>query len=80
MVEIKDTGVGISKEFLPKIFEPFLQEEQGFTRSFEGNGLGLALVKKYCELNNASITVESEKRKGTIFTVTFHKHFVKKLI
>jgi PAS domain S-box-containing protein len=71
MVEIKDTGVGISKEFLPKIFEPFLQEEQGFTRSFEGNGLGLALVKKYCELNGTIIEVESEKNVGSTFRIIF---------
>ena len=43
----------------------------GYSRKFEGNGLGLALVKKYCELNNALITVKSEKGKGSTFTVTF---------
>ena len=79
-VSIIDTGIGISNGFIPKLFDPFSQEEQGYLRSYEGNGLGLALVKKYCELNNASITVESEKKKGTKFTVTFHKHFIKKII
>ncbi len=72
-VEIRDTGIGISEEFLPKLFEAFSQEEQGYSRKFEGNGLGLALVKKYCELNNAVIDVESNKGKGTTFTVTFDK-------
>ena len=71
VVEVKDTGIGMSKEFLPKLFEPFTQEEQGYTRSFEGNGLGLALVKKYCDVNNASIEVESEKGVGTTFRVIF---------
>jgi signal transduction histidine kinase len=71
MVEIKDTGIGISKEFQARIFEPFMQEEQGYTRSYEGNGLGLALVKKYCDLNNASIEIESEKNVGSTFRVTF---------
>ena len=52
LVEIIDTGIGISNEYLPNLFKPFIQEEQGYTRKFEGNGLGLALVKKYCELNN----------------------------
>lgn len=73
IVEVKDTGIGISEEFLPRLFEPFVQEEQGYSRPYEGNGLGLALVKKYCELNKASISVESRKGVGTIFKVVFHK-------
>lgn len=70
-VTVEDTGIGISKEFIPRLFEPFSQEEQGSLRRYEGNGLGLALVKKYCDLNNAFITLESEKGKGSKFTVTF---------
>lgn len=70
-IEVADTGVGISKEYLTELFEPFTQEEMGYTRRFEGNGLGLSLVKKYCELNNADIYVESEKGKGSKFTVVF---------
>ncbi|KAB2841550.1 MAG: HAMP domain-containing histidine kinase, partial [Melioribacteraceae bacterium] len=70
-IDVKDTGIGISKEFLPQLFEPFRQEQQGYTRRFEGNGLGLALVKNYCKINNALITVQSEKDLGTTFTVTF---------
>ncbi len=73
-VSIKDTGIGVDKKYLPRIFEPFTQEEQGYTRRYEGNGLGLALVKKYCELNNALIQVESEKGKGSTFTVMFPKY------
>ncbi|MCK9425704.1 MAG: ATP-binding protein [Ignavibacteriaceae bacterium] len=73
MVEVKDTGIGITKEFLPRIFKPFTQEEQGFTRSYEGNGLGLTLVKRYCEINNAVIEVESEKNVGSTFRVTFSR-------
>ncbi len=71
MVEIKDTGIGITKTFLPRLFEPFAQEEQGYSRSFEGNGLGLSLVKKYCEINKATIEVESIKNVGTTFRVIF---------
>jgi len=71
VVEIIDTGVGISKEYLPNLFRPFSQEEQGYTRKFEGNGLGLALVKRYCEINNADIQVQSNKGKGTKFKITF---------
>ncbi len=70
-VKVKDTGIGISEDFLNKLFHPFSQEEQGYTRKFEGSGLGLALVKKYCELNNAEIYVESQKGKGSTFTVVF---------
>ncbi|MBI1936517.1 MAG: PAS domain S-box protein [Ignavibacteriales bacterium] len=70
-VDVCDSGIGISEEYLPKIFNVFSQEEQGYTRPYEGNGLGLALVKKYVELNNAEIVVESKKGAGSKFTVTF---------
>ncbi|HET54999.1 MAG TPA: PAS domain S-box protein [Ignavibacteria bacterium] len=69
--EIIDTGIGISKDYLPKLFSPFTQEEHGYTRKYEGNGLGLALVKKYCELNKTEISVESEKNVGSKFTLLF---------
>ena len=72
-VTVQDNGIGMSDEFLKKIFEPFTQETQGYSRKFEGNGLGLALVRKYCDVNNADISVESEKGRGTKFTVTFHR-------
>ncbi len=73
IVEVADTGIGISEESIDKIFEPFVQEEHGYTRTFEGNGLGLALVKNYCSLNNAVINVDSEKGSGSTFRVTFKK-------
>ena len=68
-IKVSDTGIGISENYLPKMYTPFSQEEQGYTRSYEGNGLGLALVKKYCELNKADIFVDSIKGKGTTFTI-----------
>lgn len=71
IVKISDTGIGISKEYLPHLFAAFSQEESGYTRRFDGNGLGLALVKKYCELNDARIEVKSEKGSGSIFSVFF---------
>ncbi|MGA7722637.1 MAG: PAS domain S-box protein [Ignavibacteriaceae bacterium] len=73
-VTIADTGIGISEEYLPQIFKPFMQEERGYSRRFEGNGLGLSLVKKYCDLNGINISVESKKRIGTRFTITFNNH------
>ena len=69
--KVTDTGVGINKQYMPHLFEAFTQEEQGYTRHFEGNGLGLSLVKKYCELNKAEVSVESVKGKGTTVTVIF---------
>lgn len=70
-IEVEDTGIGMSKDFMKKLFEPFSQEQMGYTRKFDGNGLGLALVKNYAELNNAIINIESEKNKGSKFTVEF---------
>jgi len=72
-VVVKDTGIGISKEYIANLFAPFSQEDVGYKREFEGNGLGLALVKKYVEINNADILVESEKDRGSTFTVIFNK-------
>ncbi|MCU7500513.1 MAG: PAS domain S-box protein [Ignavibacteria bacterium] len=72
VVSIRDTGIGISEEYLPNLFKPFSQEEQGYTRKYEGNGLGLALVKKYCEMNNLSIEVDSKKGVGSVFRVVFN--------
>ncbi len=70
-VEIRDSGIGMSQDYLHKMFTPFSQEDVGHKREFEGNGLGLALVKKYLELNRAEITVESEKNIGSVFSVIF---------
>ncbi len=73
VIKVSDTGIGISEEFLPKLFSAFFQEQRGYTREYEGNGLGLALVKKYCELNDVEIYVESKKYVGTTFTLIFNK-------
>lgn len=70
MIEIRDTGIGIAEEYIDHLFEPFSQEEQGYTRSFEGNGLGLALVKYFCDLNNYQIKVKSEKNIGSRFILS----------
>jgi PAS domain S-box-containing protein len=71
-VSVKDTGIGIAKEYLPNLFEAFSQEDRGYTRAYDGNGLGLALVKRYCEINNITINVESEKGKGTTMKAVFN--------
>ena len=66
-ITIQDNGIGISEENKAKVFEP------KFTTKTSGMGLGLAMVKNIVETYNGSITFESEKRKGTIFIVTFPK-------
>ena len=67
---IRDTGIGISEEFLPKLFEPFTQEDSSTTSRYGSTGLGLPITKSIVELMNGQIDVKSEKGKGTTFTVT----------
>jgi signal transduction histidine kinase len=67
---IKDTGVGISSKYMDHLFQPFSQEDLNIGRSFEGNGLGLALSKKYIEKLGGSLLVDSIKGVGTTFTFT----------
>ncbi len=71
-VDVADSGIGISKYFLPRLFEPFTQEDSSSTRNYEGNGLGLTLVKNYVEINKAEISVSTQKGKGSIFSVKFN--------
>ncbi len=70
-VDVSDTGIGISEEYQQKLYNVFSQEQQGYTRKFDGNGLGLSIVKKACEMNNAVLTYTTKKNSGTTFTVTF---------
>jgi len=69
-ISVKDPGIGISKAYLEKIFEPYSQEDTGYDRRYEGIGLGLSIVKQLCIIMNARISVESEKGVGSIFTLT----------
>lgn len=71
LVTVKDTGIGISTKFIENMFNPFSQETSGYTRKFDGNGLGLALVKQYCDLNKANIFANSQQGVGSSFTVVF---------
>ncbi|MBP5312890.1 MAG: response regulator [Clostridia bacterium] len=66
---VKDTGIGISKDFLPKVFDSFAQEDSTRKNKYGSTGLGLAITKNIVELMNGSITVESEKGVGTEFVV-----------
>ena len=72
--EIKDTGIGMSKEYLPTLFEPFSRERNTTTGRVRGTGLGMPIVKKMVDLMGGSLEVESELGKGTVFTFTLmHK-------
>ncbi|GAA4466754.1 hypothetical protein GCM10023189_49360 [Nibrella saemangeumensis] len=66
-VQVIDTGIGISADKLPRIFDRFYQVDQTRTRSYEGSGIGLALVKELTQLLNGQITVASEPGHGTRF-------------
>lgn len=68
-VDVRDTGIGISKEYQEKLFTPFSQADMSYTRPYEGTGLGLALVKTFIDLNRAKIKVNSEPECGATFTV-----------
>ncbi|HEY9668934.1 MAG TPA: GAF domain-containing protein, partial [Coleofasciculaceae cyanobacterium] len=68
-MQVTDTGIGIRKEQIPHLFERFRQAEGSVNRSYEGSGLGLALVKELVELHGGQISVESVYKEGTTFTV-----------
>lgn len=74
---VRDTGIGMSKEFLPRVFEPFSQENRK-TDSMGGSGLGLSIVKQLVELMGGSITVTSEVDVGTEFTLYLNFPLAKK--
>ncbi len=69
LVRIEDTGIGISEEFKPYIFEQFMQADASTTRKFEGTGLGLSIVKKLADLLEIEVDFESEAQTGSVFTL-----------
>ena len=66
---VSDTGIGMSEEFLAKIFDEFTQEDTGARTNYRGTGLGMAITKRYVELMGGTIQVESQKGVGSSFTV-----------
>jgi signal transduction histidine kinase len=70
-VAVRDTGIGICRTFLPRLFEAFWQESDGLARTHEGSGLGLAIAARLAERMNGSIRVQSEKGHGSTFVFTF---------
>lgn len=72
-LDVKDTGIGISEEYLANLFNPYSQEDVGYSRSYEGLGLSLSLTKEFLNLNGADISVVSKKDSGSVFTISFNK-------
>lgn len=68
--EVKDTGCGIERENLDKIFDPFMQEDAGVARKYGGTGLGLPISKRFVEMMGGTISVESKIGVGSSFIVT----------
>lgn len=68
-ITVKDTGIGIAKENYEKIFRYFSQVSEGYTRTYEGMGLGLSITKHYVDILNGEISVESELEIGSVFTI-----------
>ena len=66
---MQDTGIGMDETFIPKLFESFSQEDATATNRYGGSGLGMAITKNMVDLMGGTIAVESEKGRGTTFTV-----------
>ncbi|MGB8692998.1 MAG: ATP-binding protein, partial [Steroidobacteraceae bacterium] len=69
MITVRDTGIGMTREALARVFEPFAQADESTTRRFGGTGLGLAICRELAALMGASISVESEPGRGSVFTL-----------
>jgi adenylate cyclase len=69
ILQVEDTGIGITKEQIPHLFERFRQAEGSENRSYEGTGLGLALVKELVEAHGGTVSVDSVYESGTTFTI-----------
>jgi signal transduction histidine kinase/CheY-like chemotaxis protein len=69
LFEVKDTGIGMSREQMDKLFRPFTQAEDSTSRRYGGTGLGLALTRNFCQIMGGDILVASEPAKGSTFTI-----------
>jgi len=71
VVTIIDSGIGMAPEYLNEIFNPFSQESKGYTREYDGIGLGLPVAKGFCELNDIELKISSQKNAGTVVSLRF---------
>ncbi|MDM8533117.1 response regulator [Clostridiaceae bacterium HSG29] len=78
LIQIIDTGVGIEKDKVNSIFDAFKQEDGSISRKFGGTGLGLSISKEYAKLLGGNIEIESEKEKGSIFSLIIPIRYKKK--
>ncbi len=74
IINVTDTGIGIAEDSHEIIFDPFRQASEGYSRSFEGTGLGLTLVKKYMDFMNGTIILKSEPGNGSTFIIKLPIH------
>lgn len=72
--EVKDSGIGMNKVELAKIFDEFEQADNSLSRRYQGSGLGLSISQKLCQLMGGNIEAQSTKGEGSTFTVTLPQH------
>ncbi len=72
IISVKDTGIGMSKEFINNIYKKFQQEDANITRKFGGTGLGMTVTKELVKLMKGKIIIDSEKNKGTTVEITLN--------
>ncbi|MBN1447964.1 MAG: tetratricopeptide repeat protein [Bacteroidetes bacterium] len=68
-IVVEDSGIGMTDQYIQRLYQSFSQEKDGYTRPYDGLGLGLTLTKRYIEVNGGSINVRSRKGVGTVFTL-----------
>jgi signal transduction histidine kinase len=70
VIDVTDTGIGMSADQMSKLFQPFVQADSATTRKYGGTGLGLDISRKLCRMMGGDVTLQSEPGKGSCFTVT----------
>jgi signal transduction histidine kinase len=71
IITVKDTGIGMSKEEVPKLFDEFVRIKNEQTKNISGSGLGLSIVKKLTNLYKGDISVDSKPGEGSVFRLEF---------